>query len=135
MAENCLGWLAKVLARFTNRRSLLLWVAGVFVSGQAARGEASAGPASRSTVARSALPSPLDDVLLTYWRRAGGERSWLGAHVRGPEDLADGEVAYFERGALWRGAASEGDVVASILHPPLMGCPDLCTPDGVLLTG
>lgn len=45
-------------------------------------------------------------------------------------DVAGGEAIYYDRGCLWRGPASDGRILMSALHPPLLGRPALGRPSG-----
>jgi hypothetical protein len=124
--------LAKELAPLASRRSMFKGLVGALIASRAALNviPGKAGFALDSNPLTTA--NPFGNPLVDYWRRAGGEQSWLGRPISEIRGIADGEGIYFQRGSLWRGPASDGEIIASTLHPPLIGRPGLCKPDGVL---
>ncbi|HEX9987447.1 MAG TPA: metallophosphoesterase [Chloroflexia bacterium] len=65
---------------------------------------------------------------LKEWKEAGAEHGEWGHPVTGHIEAAGGEAVYFERGLMWKGAASDGALVRCRLHPPLLGRPRIANP-------
>ncbi|HYP41073.1 MAG TPA: metallophosphoesterase [Chloroflexia bacterium] len=63
------------------------------------------------------------------WKEAGAEHGEWGYPITGHIETAGGEAVYFQRGLMWKGAASGGDVVLCRLHPPLLGRPRIANHD------
>lgn len=59
------------------------------------------------------------------WKKHGAEVGRLRYPLTEPVNVAGGKAVYFERGCLWTGPATNEEMITSILHPPLLGKPDL----------
>jgi len=59
------------------------------------------------------------------WKEQGAEIGSLAYPLTEPVPVAGGTAVYFERGCLWKGPATNGEMITSTVHPPLIGKPDL----------
>src|SRR4051794_11091149 len=62
------------------------------------------------------------------WKRLDGELGALGWPLTGHIAAAEGQVVYFERGALYAGGLTMGRAILAVLTPPLIGKPELVDP-------
>ncbi|HET9495161.1 MAG TPA: metallophosphoesterase [Chloroflexia bacterium] len=65
----------------------------------------------------------LHSEFYTEWRKSGGELGEWGYPISDPVDAAGGRAVYFERGCMWKGAASGETIVTCRFYPPLLGRP------------
>ncbi len=61
------------------------------------------------------------------WKEQGSDIGGLGYPLTEPIRVAGGMAVYFERGCMWGGPATNGEIITGTVHPPLLGKPDLVT--------
>jgi 3',5'-cyclic AMP phosphodiesterase CpdA len=62
------------------------------------------------------------------WHNAGGEIGEWGYPVSDPLEVAGGQAVYFQRGCMWKGPASGGQILNCRFYPPLLGRPTIANP-------
>lgn len=67
--------------------------------------------------------------LYKAWLKTAAESGPMGYPISEPELIAGGEAVYYERGCLWKGPASNNQVLSFSLEAPLLGHPEFWNPD------
>lgn len=71
----------------------------------------------------------IHDAFFQEWKRKSSELGSLLYPITEPIPVAGGQAVYFERGCLWRGPATNNEIIAATFNPPLLGNPKLVRPE------